>query len=226
MFEGASLSWITLAVASFLLDLYAEQLFERLKRVADPSADQEEFDFDSMARWARFEQVFQLLCVFAVFVPGWLALRSGWTFWLRLSLPRVRKRARTLLRGYLALECGFRASSTVRAVKGRNWWTLASHGTALAAILLQPSLSGQSARLLAGFLLLRQTTAIWQALFTVLQAENFVSRRGFSLGVNGLQSVLLLANCVPLLRAAHPSVPVAVAVYLLQLSRSIVGFFH
>jgi hypothetical protein len=204
-------------VLFFLFSL--DRVFDSIKRAADPNYGSEEFDFDSLVRWTRFEQVFDFLTVLVLFLPGWLCLTSSWKFWLVLSLPRLHKKRS--VRFYLPLEVGYRLSSLLRALKAKNWINSLSNFAVLLAIFGDPA----ATRHIASFLLFRHMVAIWQSLFTILNLENVISRKYFSLSLNVAQALLIIVGSVKWGLFMRPLVALMILSYLLPKCREIWGFF-
>lgn len=226
----ANVGVVVLSLLSAAFEWFKEGLFGRLRRAVEPSSGSSsgegEFDFDAEVRWSRFEQIWDLACLLLLLLPGWLSTSSSWRHVLHLSLPRIRSRVTGLLRFYLALESGFRLASTARSLRAKSWLAAASHASILLALLLVNDWTLQPARFIASFLLLRQMTAVWQALFTVFSMDNLINRRYFSLVLNGAQIVLLLGGAIRERQTLLAS-PVLIAMilpYALQLARALQGF--
>ena len=208
---------LLLWVASVLyccLDRFKERVFGWIRRQADPSFDPDAWDEDSFAKWTLFEQVFELLCILLLVLPGWLALVSSWRFLFSLSLPRLRGKATRLAALYLALEKGYRLSGAVGGAAERNWILVLSHGTALTALFFSPAPAA-----VAGFLLMRQFAALWQSLFTLFSLEKLLPRIWFSSLLHAGQLVLILLN-LPL---RDPAFLAMAAVYAYQCARPLYG---
>jgi hypothetical protein len=207
------LLWVA-TVSYGCLDRFKERVFNWLRRRADPTYDPEAFDEASFTKWLLFEQVFDLLCVVLLVLPGWLALVSSWRFLLSLSFPRFRKKATRLVALYLAMERGYRISGSIGAALERNWTSLLSHATVLGALFFSPSTA-----VVAGFLLMRQFAALWQSLFTLFNLDNLLPRKWFTAVLNAGQLLLILCN-LELRDAAYMAMA---AVYVFQCARSLYG---
>ncbi len=208
---------VLVSVAYGALDLFKERLFGHVRRAADPSYDPEVFDLDALGKWLAIEQVFDLVCVMVMLVPGWMATTSSWRFFLSFSLPKVRQKAVRLAAVYLAMERGYRVSMAVKSVREKAYVTALSH-VSVAAVLL----SSPPSPAIAGFLLLRQYAALWQSLFTLLNLDGRVSRKWFTATLTGGQMLLILFN----MQWRDPLYCVMTAFYLFQCGKTLDGFFR
>lgn len=201
----------------FALEWFKSSIFSRLRRVADPSYsdDPEAFDFEAMGKWIVFEQCFDLLCILLLFLPGWLSSVSVVRNLLVLGLPKLRKKAKFVRLLYVSLERGYRAASTARAALEKNAVFAVSQGLCLACLVVDPSDH------VLGFLLVRQSGALWQSLYTISGVE-FLSRKVFTTVLNTGQLLLLLIN---LKLMSDPLFCVAVLVYVYQLTKPLMGFY-
>jgi hypothetical protein len=150
--------------------------------------DPESFDFEAMGKWIVFEQVFDLLCLLIMLLPGWFSVVSVYRNWFVLSFPRLRKKGLFVRRVYISLERGYRAANIVRCGIERNVVNLISHALVMVNLVFNTHTD-----YLVGFLLVRQFAALWQSLFTLSGIE-FVSRKSFTTALNVAQILLMVFN--------------------------------
>lgn len=213
--EMGGLLWWAVSGVSFLLEMFKDKLFARLRKAADPSPqDEENFDFEAMSKWIVFEQFFDLMCVMLVIFPGWICSFSCWRNLLTASLPKLRKKALFWRALYVSMETGYRSANAIRAAVEKNYVSLVSHSLCFASLVF-----GLSDHLI-GFLLVRQFAALLQSLYTISGIE-FLSRKVFSTVLNVAQLVLILAN----LKINDPLFCAMEAIYVYQLVKPLAGFY-
>lgn len=219
---------ILLAGAYGLADLFKERLFVFLRKRSDPNFESEEFDVVALGKWTKFENVFYLLLFLVLWVPAWWSMQSSWSFLLALSLPKLRRKATLAKKLYKSFELGYRCSMVVQGVKERNWMNVLLNAACEYGLFMSWG-NDKAEAFVLGLLVLRQLIALWQMLYTVLDADAFgVDRRYFSLFLNAVQFLVVAGGTLRSKEVlfSFPFLALMPLLFCSQTARAIYGFFR